>query len=117
MVRMACVDDKGPEQSNNNIVLKLKLNTALKVRRIIDDLINTLDFPYKSEIAVSDILSSIYIVSVGFLKVKPKVNKKSEPRPSFIADLFAFRLVFPPAPKNGMVKFPGKGHFKRAKTG
>ena len=26
-------------------------------------------------------------------------------------------LVFPPAPKKGMVKFPGKGHFKRAKTG
>ena len=26
-------------------------------------------------------------------------------------------LVFPPAPKKGMVKFKGKGHFKRAKTG
>ena len=26
-------------------------------------------------------------------------------------------LVFPPAPKKGMVKFPGKGHFKRATTG
>ena len=24
-------------------------------------------------------------------------------------------LVFPPAPKKGMVKSPGKGHFKRAK--
>ena len=24
-------------------------------------------------------------------------------------------LVFPPAPKMGMVKSPGKGHFKRAK--
>ena len=29
------------------------------VRRIIDDLINTLDFRNKSEIAASDILSSI----------------------------------------------------------
>ena len=38
-----------------------------------------------SDIVVSDILSSIYIVSVGFLKVKTKVNKKSEPRPGFIA--------------------------------
>ena len=31
----------------------------LKVRRIIDDLINMLDFRHKSEVAVSDILSSI----------------------------------------------------------
>ena len=83
------MDEKGPEQSNNNIVSKINLNTALKVRRIIDDLINMLDFRHKSEIAVSDILSSI--VSVGFLKVKPKVNKKSKPRP--IAYLFAFRWI------------------------
>ena len=68
------MDEKAPEQSNNNIVLKFNLNTALKVRRIIDDLINTLDFRHKLEIAVSDTLSSI--VSVGFLKVKLKVNKK-----------------------------------------
>ena len=81
------MDEKNPEQSNNNIVSKINLNTAWKVRRIIDDLINTLDFQHKSEKAVSDILSSI--VSVGFLEVKPKVNKKSEPRP--IAYLFAFR--------------------------
>ena len=53
------MDENGPEQLNNNIVLKLNLNTALKVQRIIDDLINTL---HKSEIAVSDILSSIYIL-------------------------------------------------------
>ena len=46
------MDEKGPEQSNNNIVLKPNLNTALKVRRIKDDLINTLDFRHKSEIAV-----------------------------------------------------------------
>ena len=26
-------------------------------------------------------------------------------------------IVFPPAPKKGMVKFPGKGHFKRVTTG
>ena len=26
-------------------------------------------------------------------------------------------VVFPPAPKKGMVKFPGKGHFKRVTTG
>ena len=25
-------------------------------------------------------------------------------------------LVFPPAPKRGMVKFPGKGHIKRVIT-
>ena len=27
------------------------------------------------------------------------------------------RIVFPPAQKKGMVKFPGKGHFKHATTG
>ena len=70
------MDEKGPEQSNNNIVLKLNLNTVLKVRRIIDNLINTFEILHKSIIAVSDILSSIYIVPVAFLKVKPKVNKK-----------------------------------------
>ena len=68
------MDEK--EQSNNYIVSKINLNTALKVLRIIDDLINTLDFHHKSEIAVSDMLGSI--VSVGFLKVKPKVNKKNQ---------------------------------------
>ena len=26
-------------------------------------------------------------------------------------------IVFPPAPKKGMVKFPGKGHFKGVTTG
>ena len=84
------MDEKGPEQSNNNIVLKLDLNTALKVRRIIDDLINTLDYRHKSEITVSDILSSIYIVPVAFLKVKAKVKKKeSEPRPGFIGQVRA----------------------------
>ena len=57
------MDEKGAEQSNNYIVLKLDLNTAVKVRRIIDDLINTLDFQHMSEIAVSDILSSIIAAS------------------------------------------------------
>ena len=85
------MDEKAPKQSNNIIVSKLNLNTALKVQRIIDDLINTLDFR-QSEIAGSDILSCI--VSVGFLKVKLKVNKKSvDPRPGFNAYLFAFRWI------------------------
>ena len=57
------MDEKGAEQWNNNIVLKLDLNTAVKVRRIIDDLINTLDFQHMSEIEVSDILSSIIAAS------------------------------------------------------
>ena len=89
------MDEKGPEQSNNNIVLKLNLNTVLKVQRIIDDLINTLDFRHKSEIAVSDILSSIYIVPVAFLKVKPKVKKKSEPRPCFIGQVRVLTRLSP----------------------
>ena len=87
------MDEKSREQSNNNFVFQLNLNTALKVRRIINDLINTLYFRHKLEIAVSDILNNIYIVPVAFLKVKPKVNKKSEPRPAFNADLFAFRWI------------------------
>ena len=29
----------------------------------------------------------------------------------------ALIVVFPLAPKKGMVKFPGKGHFKRVTTG
>ena len=57
------------------------------VRGIKDDLIDTLDFRSKLEIAISDIL----ILPVCFLKVKPKVNKKSpgETRPSFIAYLLS----------------------------
>ena len=46
-------------------------------------LINMLDFRNKSQIAVA-------VLSVGFLKVKPKVNKKSG---NFIAYLFAFRWI------------------------
>ena len=86
---------KAAEQSRDN--------TALKVRRIIDDLINTLDFRNKSEIAVSDILSSI--VSGLFESetesnhrfkehFKYQVNIKSgETSHSFIAYLFAFRWI------------------------
>ena len=47
-------------------------NTALVVGRIKDELIDTLDFRNKFEIAISAIL----ILLVCFLKVKPKVNKK-----------------------------------------
>ena len=61
-------------------------NTALVVRRIKDDLTDTLVFRNKYEIAISDILIS----PVCFLKVKPKVNKKSrETRPAFIAYLLS----------------------------
>ena len=60
---------------------------ALVVRRIKDDLIDTLDFHYKLEKAISDIL----ILQVCFLKMKPKVNKKGETRPGFIAYLISDR--------------------------
>ena len=49
-------------------------NTALVVRRIKDEFIDSLDFQNKLEIAISDIL----ILQVCFLKVKPKVNKSQE---------------------------------------
>ena len=56
------------------------------VRRIKGDLIDTLDFPNKLQIAISDTL----ILPVCFLKVKLKVNKKSgETRPAFIAYLLS----------------------------
>ena len=58
------------------------------VRRIKDELIDTLDFRNKLEIAISDIL----ILQVCFLKVKPKVNqKKGETRLGFIAYLLLDR--------------------------
>ena len=58
------------------------------VRRIKDELIDTLDFRNKLEIAISDIL----ILQVCFLKVKQKVNKKvGETRPGFIAYLHSDR--------------------------
>ena len=57
------------------------------VRRIKGDLIDTLGFQNKYEIAISDIL----ILPVCFLKVKPKVNKKKsrETWPAFIAYLLS----------------------------
>ena len=64
--------EKVPEQLNNIISTVTNPNTALVVRRIKDDLIDTLVFRNKYEIAISDIL----ILPVCFLKVKPKVNKK-----------------------------------------
>ena len=80
------MDEKGPEQSNNSIVLKHNLNTALKVRRIIDYLINTLDFRNLLEIAISDLLSSIVLVNF-----ESENESKQKIRPVFISDLFAFR--------------------------
>ena len=46
-------------KSKRIILSRNNLNTALKVRIIIDDLINALDSRNKLEIAVSDILNSI----------------------------------------------------------
>ena len=64
-------------------------NTPLVVRRITDDLIDTLVFPNKYEIAISDIL----ILPVCFLKVKPKVNKKIKSYEACFHCLFAFRRI------------------------
>ena len=75
---------KAPEQLNNIITYS---NTALVVRGIKDDMIDTMDFQSKLEQAISDIL----ILPVCFLKVKPKVNKQKtgETRPGFIAYLLS----------------------------
>ena len=62
-------------------------NTALVVRRINDELIDTLVFRNKLEIAISDIL----IFQVCFLKVKPEVNKKVRRNKARFHCLFAFR--------------------------
>ena len=59
------------------------------VRRIKGDLIDTLDFPNKLQIAISDIL----ILPVCFLKVKPKVNKKIRRNKARFHCLFAFRWI------------------------
>ena len=62
------------------------LNTTLGVQRIIDDLINMLDFQSKSEIAVSDILSSIVSrLSESETESKKKISVGT--RPVFIANL------------------------------
>ena len=55
-------------------------------RRIKDDLIDTLVFRNKYEIAISDIL----ILPVCFPKVKPKVNKKKKRNKARFHSLFAF---------------------------
>ena len=55
------MDEKGPEQSNNNVVLKPNLNTALMVRRIIDDLINTFDFDISRK-ELSQIYLAVYVL-------------------------------------------------------
>ena len=59
------------------------------VWRIKDDLIDTLVFRNKYEIAISDIL----ILPVCFLKVKPKVNKKIKRNKARFHCLFAFRWI------------------------
>ena len=62
-------------------------NTSLVVQRIKDELIDTLDFRNKLEIAISAIL----ILQVCFLKVKPKVNKKVRRNKARFHFSFAFR--------------------------
>ena len=59
------------------------------VWRIKDDLIDTLVFRNKYEIAISDIL----ILPVCFLKVKPKVNKKIKRNKARFHCIFAFRWI------------------------
>ena len=58
------------------------------VRGIKDDLIDTLDFRSKLEIAISDIL----ILPVCILKVKPKVNKKNQEKQGLISLLICFQM-------------------------
>ena len=64
-------------------------STALVVRRIKDDMIDTLDFRSKLEIAISDIL----ILPVCFPKVKPKVKQKIRRNKVRFHCLFAFRWI------------------------
>ena len=78
--------EKALEQLNN-ITSQQTLIIALVVRRIKDKLIDTLDFRIKLEMAISSIL----ILQVCFLKVKPKVNKKVWRNKARILFLFDFR--------------------------
>ena len=71
----------------NNITSQLTLIIPLVVRRIKDELIDTLDFRNKLEIAISALL----ILQVCFLKVKPKVNKKVWRNKAQFLFLFDFR--------------------------
>ena len=41
------------------------------------------------------------------------VGKSFHPSMTLLLMKCPLTLVFPPAPKKGMVQFPGKGHFKR----
>ena len=63
-------------------------NTALVVRRIKDELKDKLDFRNKLEISISDKL----ILQVCFLKVKPKVNKKSQEKQGPVSLLICFQI-------------------------
>ena len=64
----------------------------MKVSRIIDDLINTLDFQNKSEIAVSGVLKQYWQwVSESETESKPK-NQKKLAQARFHC-LFAFRWI------------------------
>ena len=62
-------------------------NTSLVVRRIKDELKDTLDFRNKLEIAISDTL----MLQVCFQKVKAKVNKKVMRNKARFHCLIAFR--------------------------
>ena len=53
-----------------------------------DELIDTLDFRNKLGIAISDKL----ILHVCFLKVKPKVNKKSQEKQGPVSLLICFQI-------------------------
>ena len=77
------------EKALEHIVTNSK--TALVVRRIKDELIDTLDFRNKLEIAISDIL----ILQVCFLKVKPKVSKKSQEKQGPFSLLFLLSARYP----------------------
>ena len=77
--------EKALEQIEYHIITNS--NTALVVRRTKDELIDTLDFQNKLEIAISDKL----ILQVCFLKVKPKVNKKVRRNKARFHFLFAVR--------------------------
>ena len=80
---------KKPQSNNNNEYhIVTNFNTALVVRRIKDDLIDTLDFRNKLEIPISDIL----ILPVCFLNVKLKVNKNNQEKLGLVSLLICFQM-------------------------
>ena len=91
--------EKVPEQSNNTVSL-LNYDTALKVRRITNDLINMLDFRNKLEIAVSDILGSI--VS-GLSENESKNKQKNQEKLGRFHCLF---ICFQMATQNKKLEIP-----------